>query len=151
MNLRQLEVFQAVLQTGNMSAAARLLCVTPSAVSKAVAHAELQLGYRLFLRTPAGLAPTPEAQVLAAESGNSAPGISWIGAEIARAQLSHELEDEFMLYHAVTKLTPLRQDVTGADWAAQPLPFAECITAAESPAGSPPTAQALPDGRTAMS
>ena len=36
----------------------------------------------------------------------SAPGISWIGAEIARAQLSHELEDEFMLYHAVTKLTP---------------------------------------------
>lgn len=70
MNLRQLEVFQAVLQTGNMSAAARLLCVTPSAVSKAVAHAELQLGYRLFLRTPAGLAPTPEAQVLAAESGS---------------------------------------------------------------------------------
>lgn len=68
MNLRQLEVFQAVLQTGNMSAAARLLCITPSAVSKAVAHTELQLGYRLFVRTPAGLTPTPEAQVLAAES-----------------------------------------------------------------------------------
>ena len=68
MNLRQLEVFQAVLQTGNMSAAARLLCITPSAVSKAVAHTELQLGYRLFLRTPSGLTPTPEAQVLATES-----------------------------------------------------------------------------------
>ena len=68
MNLRQLEVFQAVLQTGNMSAAARLLCITPSAVSKAVAHAELQLGYRLFNRTPTGLTPTPEAQVLATES-----------------------------------------------------------------------------------
>ena len=68
MNLRQLEVFQAVLQTGNMSDAARLLCITPSAVSKTVAHTELQLGYRLFLRTPAGLTPTPEAQVLAAES-----------------------------------------------------------------------------------
>lgn len=36
----------------------------------------------------------------------SAPGISWIGAEIARAHLSYELEDEFQLYHAVTKLTP---------------------------------------------
>lgn len=70
MNLRQLEVFQAVLQTGNMSAAARLLCVTPSAVSKAVAHTELQLGYRLFLRGPSGLTPTPEAQVLATESGS---------------------------------------------------------------------------------
>lgn len=68
MNLRQLEVFQAVLQTGNMSAAARLLCITPSAVSKAIAHTELQLGYRLFLRTPSGLTPTPEAQVLATES-----------------------------------------------------------------------------------
>lgn len=68
MNLRQLEVFQAVLQTGNMSAAARLLCVTPSAVSKAVAHTELQLGYRLFNRSPSGLTPTPEAQVLASES-----------------------------------------------------------------------------------
>ncbi len=68
MNLRQLEVFQAVLQTGNMSSAARLLCVTPSAVSKAMAHTELQLGYRLFNRTPSGLTPTPEAQVLAAES-----------------------------------------------------------------------------------
>lgn len=68
MNLRQLEVFQAVLQTGNMSAAARLLCITPSAVSKTVAHTELQLGYRLFVRTPAGLTPTPEAQVLATES-----------------------------------------------------------------------------------
>jgi DNA-binding transcriptional LysR family regulator len=70
MNLRQLEVFQAVLQTGNMSAAARLLCITPSAVSKAVAHTELQLGYRLFTRTPSGLTPTPEAQVLAAESAD---------------------------------------------------------------------------------
>lgn len=70
MNLRQLEVFQAVLQTGNMSAAARLLCITPSAVSKAVAHTELQLGYRLFVRTPAGLTPTPEAQVLGSESAS---------------------------------------------------------------------------------
>lgn len=68
MNLRQLEVFQAVLQTGNMSAAARLLCITPSAVSKAMAHTELQLGYRLFVRTPTGLIATPEAQVLASES-----------------------------------------------------------------------------------
>lgn len=37
----------------------------------------------------------------------SAPGIAWIGAEIARAHLSYELEDEFLLYHAVTKLTPV--------------------------------------------
>lgn len=68
MNLRQLEVFQAVMQTGNMSAAARLVCITPSAVSKTIGHTELQLGYKLFTRTKGTLAPTPEAKVLFAES-----------------------------------------------------------------------------------
>lgn len=68
MNLRQLEVFQAVMQTGNMSAAARLVCITPSAVSKTIAHAELQLGYKLFTRHKGALAPTPEATVLFGES-----------------------------------------------------------------------------------
>jgi DNA-binding transcriptional LysR family regulator len=68
MNLRQLEVFQAVMQTGNMSAAARLICITPSAVSKTIAHTELQLGYKLFTRAKGALAPTPEATVLFAES-----------------------------------------------------------------------------------
>lgn len=58
------------MQTGSMSAAGRLLCITPSAVSKVVAHTELQLGYRLFIRTPAGLQATSEGQVLAAESGS---------------------------------------------------------------------------------
>lgn len=68
MNLRQLEVFQAVMQTGNMSAAARLICITPSAVSKTIGHAELQLGYKLFIRGKGSLAPTPEAEVLFEES-----------------------------------------------------------------------------------
>ncbi|HSV36497.1 MAG TPA: LysR family transcriptional regulator [Ramlibacter sp.] len=68
MNLRQLEVFQAVMQTGNMSAAARLISITPSAVSKTVAHTELQLGYKLFTRHKGALAPTPEALVLFGES-----------------------------------------------------------------------------------
>jgi DNA-binding transcriptional LysR family regulator len=68
MNLRQLEVFQAVMQTGNMSAAARLICITPSAVSKTISHTELQLGYKLFTRGKGTLAPTPEARVLFEES-----------------------------------------------------------------------------------
>lgn len=70
MNLRQLEVFQAVMQTGNMSAAARLICITPSAVSKTIGHTELQLGYKLFTRSKGVLAPTPEALVLFAESAS---------------------------------------------------------------------------------
>jgi DNA-binding transcriptional LysR family regulator len=68
MNLRQLEVFQAVMQAGNMSAAARLICITPSAVSKTISHTEMQLGYALFIRDKGALTPTPEAQVLFEES-----------------------------------------------------------------------------------
>ncbi|MDP3650797.1 MAG: LysR family transcriptional regulator [Rhodoferax sp.] len=68
MNLRQLEVFQAVMQAGNMSAAARLICITPSAVSKTISHTEIQLGYPLFIRDKGTLTPTPEARVLFEES-----------------------------------------------------------------------------------
>lgn len=64
MNLRQLEIFHAVVQTGSMTAAARLVCITPSAVSKIISHTELQLGYQLFTRRKGTLAPTPEAMVL---------------------------------------------------------------------------------------
>ncbi len=56
------------MQTGNMSAAARLICITPSAVSKTIGHTELQLGYKLFTRAKGTLAPTPEAHVLFEES-----------------------------------------------------------------------------------
>ncbi|MDB5930051.1 MAG: LysR family transcriptional regulator [Polaromonas sp.] len=56
------------MQAGNMSAAARLICITPSAVSKTIAHTELQLGYKLFIRAKGTLVPTPEARVLFEES-----------------------------------------------------------------------------------
>jgi DNA-binding transcriptional LysR family regulator len=68
MNLRQLEVFQAIVKTGNMSAAAKLISITPSAVSKAIAHAELQLGYRLFERSKHGLTLTSSGRVLQQEA-----------------------------------------------------------------------------------
>ena len=50
MRLRHIEVFQAVMETGSMSAAARLIHLTQSAVSRSIANAELQLGYPLFHR-----------------------------------------------------------------------------------------------------
>jgi len=48
-----------------------------------------------------------EADVLARASGESAPGISWAGAEIARAHLAHELGDELLLQQAADRLRPL--------------------------------------------
>jgi len=64
MRLRHIEVFNAVMRTGSVSAAARTLNVTQPAVSRTLQHAELQLGFALFARTAGRLQPTPEALAL---------------------------------------------------------------------------------------
>ena len=46
MRLRHIEIFQAIRQTGSVSAAAQLLHVSQPAVSKVLQHAELQLGFQ---------------------------------------------------------------------------------------------------------
>lgn len=67
MRLRHIEIFQAIRQTGSVSGAAQLLHVSQPAVSKVLQHAELQLGFPLFLRVRGKLQPTPEALELERE------------------------------------------------------------------------------------
>lgn len=64
MRLRHIEVFNAVMLTGSVSAAARMINVTQPAVSRTLQHAELQLGFALFQRVGGRLKPTVEAQTL---------------------------------------------------------------------------------------
>ena len=61
MRLRHIEVFNAVYTTGSVTRAAAVLNVSQPAVSKVLAHAEQQLGYRLFERVRGKLVPTAEA------------------------------------------------------------------------------------------
>ena len=64
MRLRHIEVFNAVMLTGSVSAAARMINVTQPAVSRTLQHAEVQLGFPLFQRVGGRLKPTVEAQTL---------------------------------------------------------------------------------------
>ena len=64
MNLRQLEVFFAIMQSGTVTGAARALNVTQPAVSAVLKHAEQQLGMKLFERIAGRLHPTPEASAM---------------------------------------------------------------------------------------
>jgi len=64
MRLRHIEVFNAVMLTGSVSAAARLINITQPAVSRSLQHAELQLGFALFQRAKGRLTPTTEALTL---------------------------------------------------------------------------------------
>jgi DNA-binding transcriptional LysR family regulator len=64
MRLRHIEVFNAVMLTGSVSGAARLINVTQPAVSRTLQHAEIQLGFALFQRVSGRLKATQEAQML---------------------------------------------------------------------------------------
>ncbi|MEM8915981.1 MAG: LysR family transcriptional regulator, partial [Pseudomonadota bacterium] len=55
--------FEAVVEKGSFSAAARSLGLTPSAVSKQISHLEERLGARLFNRTTRSVHLTEEGQV----------------------------------------------------------------------------------------
>ncbi|MHB1058146.1 MAG: LysR family transcriptional regulator [Rhodanobacter sp.] len=64
MRLRHIEVFHAVLTTGSLTGAADLLNISQPAASKALQHAEHQLGFPLFSRVRGRLQPTQEALLL---------------------------------------------------------------------------------------
>jgi DNA-binding transcriptional LysR family regulator len=66
-NLRQIEVFRAVMVTGSISGAARLLAVSQPAISRLLAYTEDRLGLKLFERVKGRVRPTPEAKRLFAE------------------------------------------------------------------------------------
>jgi DNA-binding transcriptional LysR family regulator len=64
MNLRQLEVFHAIMRTGSVTAAAQALHVSQPAISAVLKHAEQQLKFKLFERLGGRLQATPEAIAL---------------------------------------------------------------------------------------
>lgn len=63
-NLRQIEAFQAVMVMGSATGAAKSLFITQPAVSRLISDLEYRLGFKLFIRKPNRLEPTPEAQAL---------------------------------------------------------------------------------------
>ncbi len=68
MNLRQLEVFYAIMQAGTVSGAARLLHVSQPNVTRVLTHTEQQLSFALFERVKGRLVPTQEAKALLPEA-----------------------------------------------------------------------------------
>lgn len=78
MNLRQIEMFRAVMQTGSFTAAAEALHISQPGVSRAARHLEIQLGVPLFERTQGRIRPTDEALALEAEIERSFRGVQAI-------------------------------------------------------------------------
>ena len=64
LNLRQIEVFRAIMLTGSETDAAKVLEISQPAVSRLLATAERLLGVQLFDRVKGWLVPTPQAKAL---------------------------------------------------------------------------------------
>lgn len=67
MNLRDIDVFNAIMTSGGAGAAADLLDTSQPAVSRSLAKLEAQLGFNLFERIRGRLVPTREGQLFHAE------------------------------------------------------------------------------------
>ena len=61
LTFKQIEYFRAVMETGSVSGAAKLLNVSQPNVSRMLKYTETRIGMTLFLRLKGRLKPTPEA------------------------------------------------------------------------------------------
>ena len=62
MNFRQLKAFNAVMQTGSITAAAKQMLVSQPSVTRLIHDLELNLGFALFVRQGRGIIATVEAR-----------------------------------------------------------------------------------------
>ena len=90
MNLRQIEVFRAVMATASTTDAARLLHVSQPGVSRLIRHLELRLGVELFRRHKGRLVATPEAHVLHGEIERVYRGVQVVQDVAARLRFGGE-------------------------------------------------------------
>ena len=89
MNVRQLEAFQATMETGSVSRAAQRMGVSQPAVSKLLRAFADTCGFGLFVRSGGRLVPTQEARMLSAEVDRMFSGTERI-ARLARAMKNRE-------------------------------------------------------------
>lgn len=78
MRLRHIEIFEAIRRTGSLTEAAAALHISQPAASKLLAHAESQLGFKLFDRVKGRLVATREAEILTPEIARLSQDLSCV-------------------------------------------------------------------------
>lgn len=67
LNLRQIEAFRAVMETGSMTEAGKMLAVSQPAISRQIRDLEERFGITLFIRHSGRIEPTKDALILHSE------------------------------------------------------------------------------------
>lgn len=101
LNLKQIEIFRAVVESGSATAAARQLRVSQPAISRRIAELEKGLGVSLFYRRKGRLIPSPHANALYSEAKKLfaavdhletfATGMRTSGGGVLRLALPHSM------------------------------------------------------------
>ncbi|WP_172339535.1 LysR substrate-binding domain-containing protein [Novosphingobium sp. SG751A] len=81
-NLRQIEAFKAVIENGTVSRGAEVLNISQPAMSKLIAHLEMDTGLKLFDRVKKRLAPTEHAMRLYKEVERIFAGVRQVESAI---------------------------------------------------------------------
>ncbi|WP_151083917.1 LysR family transcriptional regulator [Nocardioides cynanchi] len=89
LDIQRLRVFRAVVASGSVQAAADHLGYTPSAVSQSLSTLQRETGLVLFEKAGRGIAPTPTARVLAAESEELMGSLSRLGGFVDHLREGH--------------------------------------------------------------
>lgn len=84
MNIRQIEVFHAVMTNATASRAAEVLRISQPAVSKAIQELERGIGFSLFRRERGRMFPTAEAHIFFKEVEGSFSGLTKLKSAAAR-------------------------------------------------------------------
>ncbi|KZY43684.1 LysR family transcriptional regulator, partial [Roseovarius sp. HI0049] len=84
MNLRQIEVFRAVVTSGTTSRAAEVLRISQPSVSKTIQDLERSIGFPLFDRVKGRLRPTAEGQLFFREVEHAFAGLAHLRGAAAR-------------------------------------------------------------------
>jgi DNA-binding transcriptional LysR family regulator len=89
MNLRQLEAFRAVMRSGSVTEAGKLLRLTQPTISKLIAQLERSTGLKLFLRSKGRLVPRPEAEKLLRQADRVFQAVEELGRNTKRLANGH--------------------------------------------------------------
>lgn len=135
MNIRQIEVFRALMLNGTVSAAAQFLSVSQPSVSRLIHNLEDRTGVRLFSRVKGRLEPTREALMLYEEVERAYLGVervrSFLGrlgkaqAGLVRIAAAHALAHTLV----IDRLAEVRRESPDVQLAIDFAPFNEMMSA----------------------
>jgi DNA-binding transcriptional LysR family regulator len=81
--LKDLRLFQAIVEAGNLSVGAAAMHMTASSASYRLKNLEYAVGSPLFLRTPKGMRPTPAGEVLGRHAKRLLADVETMHAELS--------------------------------------------------------------------